>query len=81
MLLDDEGPAGPSDWRHSCAEVAVKLAPISAHSTSAGTAISTSHASSTVARMLSGEENRRVRSQCQTPTWPDGGGSASPGYA
>ncbi|MNR50576.1 hypothetical protein D3C85_1701190 [compost metagenome] len=58
----------PPEARHSWALVALKLALMKAHSTSAGTAISRNHASSTVMRMFSGVENRRDLSQAHAPT-------------
>ncbi|MNS64550.1 hypothetical protein D3C72_976830 [compost metagenome] len=57
--------------------VAVKLAFRKAHSTSAGNDINRNHASSTVIRMFSGDENRRDRTQAHAPTCVLGGGRAS----
>src|SRR5690606_3046356 len=69
----------PAALRHSCEVAEVKSACRKAHSTSAGTAISSSQATSTVARMLRGEENSRSLSQGHTPTWLLGGGRPSLG--
>ncbi len=77
MMKAQQAP--PTEARHSCALAAVKLALMKAHSTSAGTDINRNHASSTVIRMFSGEENRRERSHAHAPTWVLGGGSPSLG--
>src|SRR3546814_11626062 len=69
----------PAALRHSCEVAEVKSACRKAHSTSAGTAISRIQATSTVARMLIGDENRRSFSQGHAPTWLRGGGSPSLG--
>src|SRR3546814_10449057 len=69
----------PAALRHSCAVDEVKSACRKAQSTRAGTVISRIQATSTVARMLRGDENRRSFSQGHAPTWPLGGGRPSLG--
>src|SRR5690606_36012643 len=69
----------PAALRHSCAVADVKSACRKAQSTRAGTVMISSQAISTVARMRSGEENRRSFSQAQGPAWLRGGGRPSLG--
>src|SRR5690349_12463812 len=69
----------PPEARHSWALVAEKFALMKAHSTSAGIAISRNHATNTVMRIFSGDENRRDLTHAHGPTWVLGGGRPSAG--